>query len=166
MPIDPSPEPPVCENDEAAMRLAIAEAEHAPAHGDVPVGAVAIVGGRVVAARHNERELRPDPTAHAEMLLLRDVAGALGDWRMGGVTVVVTLEPCAMCAGAMVNGRVGRLVFGAYDPRAGAVGSLYNLCTDPRLNHELPVTGGVLADECGALLTSFFEGRRAEDPGG
>src|ERR1039457_2614399 len=113
MPIDPSPEPPVCENDEAAMRLAIAEAEHAPAHGDVPVGAVAIVGGR-------------------------DVAEAMGDWRMGGVTVVVTLEPCAMCAGAMVNGQVGRLVFGASDPRAGAVGSLYNLCTAPRLNHELP----------------------------
>jgi tRNA(adenine34) deaminase len=165
-PKDPHARPPVGEDDEAAMRLAITEAGRALGHGDVPVGAVAIVGGRVVAARHNERELRPDPTAHAEMLVLRDVAEAMGDWRMGGVTVVVTLEPCAMCAGAMVNGRVGRLVFGASDPRAGAVGSLYNLCTDPRLNHELPVTGGVLADECGALLTSFFEGRRAEDPGG
>jgi tRNA(adenine34) deaminase len=150
-------------SDEATMRLAIAEAERAPAHGDVPVGAVALVGGRVVAARHNERELHSDPTAHAELLALRDLAEATGDWRMSGVTVVVTLEPCAMCAGAMVNGRVGRLVFGAYDPRAGAVGSLYNLCADPRLNHEIPATGGVLADECGALLTSFFEARRAEN---
>jgi tRNA(adenine34) deaminase len=151
------------ENDETTMRHAIAEAERAAAHGDVPVGAVAIVDGAVVGARHNERESRPDPTAHAELLLLRDVAAARGSWRMDGVTVVVTLEPCAMCAGAMVNGRVARLVFGAYDPKAGAVGSLYNLCQDPRLNHEVEVTGGVLADECGALLASFFEGRRTEN---
>jgi tRNA(adenine34) deaminase len=142
------------------MRRAIAEAERALAHGDVPVGAVALVGGAVVAARHNERELRPDPTAHAELLLLSDVAAATGSWRMDEVTIVVTLEPCAMCAGAMVNGRVGRLVFGAYDQKAGAVGSLYNLCSDPRLNHEVRVTGGVLADQCAALLTAFFEGRR------
>jgi tRNA(adenine34) deaminase len=154
------PEGPI-EDDEAAMWLAIAEAERAVAHGDVPVGAVAVVGGRAVAARHNERELRPDPTAHAELLTLADVAAAIGGWRMDAVTIVVTLEPCAMCAGAMVNGRVGRLVFGAYDPKAGAVGSLYNLCTDPRLNHEVEVTGGVLAEECGALLTSFFGDRRA-----
>jgi tRNA(adenine34) deaminase len=153
------------ENDETAMRLAIAEAERALPHNDVPVGAVAVVAGRVVAARHNERELRPDPTAHAELLLLSDVATATGEWRMDAVTIVVTLEPCAMCAGAMVNGRVGRLVFGAYDPKAGAVGSLYNLCTDPRLNHEVEVTGGVLAEECGALLTSFFGGRRAHGAG-
>jgi len=151
------------EDDEAAMRLAIAEAGRAVAHHDVPVGAVAMLGGTVIAARHNERESQPDPTAHAELLLLRDVAVATGSWRMDGVTVVVTLEPCAMCAGAMVNGRVARLVFGAYDPKAGAVGSLYNLCQDPRLNHEVEVTGGVLADECGALLASFFEGRRAEN---
>jgi tRNA(adenine34) deaminase len=148
------------------MRRAIAEAERALAHGDVPVGAVAVVGGAVVAARHNERELRPDPTAHAELLLLRDVAAATGSWRMDEVTIVVTLEPCAMCAGAMVNGRVGRLVFGAYDQKAGAVGSLYNLCSDPRLNHEVRVTGGVLADRCAALLTAFFEGRRVKGSDG
>jgi tRNA(adenine34) deaminase len=168
MPIEPPEQrngSAVGESDEEMMRLAIAEAERALAHGDVPVGAVAIVGGSVVASRHNEREHHGDPTAHAEMLLLRDVAQAIGDWRMGAVTVIVTLEPCAMCAGAMVNGRVGRLVFGAYDPKAGAVGSLYNLCADPRLNHEVPAIGGVLADECGALLTSFFEARRATDPG-
>jgi tRNA(adenine34) deaminase len=152
-------------DDASAMERAIAEARRATDHGDVPVGALAIIGGSVVAARHNERELTHDPTAHAEILLLRDVALAIGDWRMGQVTVVVTLEPCAMCAGAMVNARVGRLVFGAYDSRAGAVGSLYNLCNDPRLNHELPVTGGVLAERCGALLSSFFEGRRAEGSG-
>src|ERR1700728_855121 len=126
MPIEPSHYPDaggglsLPNEDEMAMRLAIAEAERALAHDDVPVGAVAIAGGQVIAARHNARELRPDPTAHAEMLLLRDVAEAIGDWRMGAITVVVTLEPCAMCAGAMVNGRVGRLVFGADDPRAGA----------------------------------------------
>jgi tRNA(adenine34) deaminase len=148
--------------DERAMELAIAEAQLALAHGDVPIGAVAVIGGRVVASRHNERELSHDPTAHAEILLLRDIAEALGDWRMGTATVVVTLEPCPMCAGAMVNARLGRLVFGAYDPKAGAVGSLYNLCSDPRLNHELPVVGGVLAERCGALLTSFFEGRRGQ----
>jgi tRNA(adenine34) deaminase len=152
------------EADEVAMRLAIIEAGHAPAHGDVPVGAVAIVDGQVVASHHNERELRRDPTAHAELLVLQDVARVVGGWRLGAVTIVVTLEPCAMCAGAMVNGRVGRLVFGAYDPKAGAVGSLYNLCVDPRLNHEVPVIGGVLAEECGALLTSFFEDRRVKGP--
>jgi tRNA(adenine34) deaminase len=146
------------------MRLAITEAGRALAHGDVPVGAVAIVEGRVVASHHNERELRRDPTAHAELLVLQDVARAVGGWRLGAVTIVVTLEPCAMCAGAMVNGRLGRLVFGAYDPKAGAVGSLYNLCADPRLNHEVPVNGGVMAEECGALLTSFFDGRRVKGP--
>jgi tRNA(adenine34) deaminase len=151
-------------DDEAAMRLAITEAGRALAHSDVPIGAVAIVDGEVVASRHNERELRRDPTAHAELLVLQDVAQAIGEWRLGGVTVVVTLEPCAMCAGAMVNGRLGRLIFGAHDPKAGAVGSLYNLCADPRLNHEVPVTGGVLAEECGALLTSFFDGRRVKGP--
>jgi tRNA(adenine34) deaminase len=147
-------------DDRAAMRVALAEAAQAVAHGDVPVGAVALVGGRVVATRHNERELRLDPTAHAEILALQDAAAALGTWRLGEVTLVVTLEPCPMCAGAMVAARVGRLVFGAVDPKAGACGSLYQLCADPRLNHELPVTGGVLAAECGRVLEEFFAGRR------
>jgi len=147
-------------DDQSAMRVALTQATQAVAHGDVPVGAVAIVNGRVVAARHNERELRADPTAHAEILALRDAAADLGTWRLTDVTLVVTLEPCPMCAGAVVAARVGRLVFGAVDPKAGACGSLYQLCSDPRLNHELPVTGGVLAAECGGLLEEFFAGRR------
>jgi len=144
------------------MRLALDEAAAAAAHGDVPVGAVAVVDGRVVARRHNERELQQDPTAHAEVLALRDAAAAVGGWRLSEVTLVVTLEPCPMCAGALVAGRVGRVVFGADDPRAGACGSVYNLCVDPRLNHELPVVRGVLAAECGTVLTAFFADRRLE----
>jgi tRNA(adenine34) deaminase len=147
-------------DDRAAMRLALAAATQALDHGDVPVGAVAIMDGRVIATRHNERELRLDPTAHAEILALRDAAASLGTWRLGDVTLVVTLEPCAMCAGAVVAARLGRLVFGATDPKAGACGSLYQLCADPRLNHELPVTGGVLAPECGGMLEEFFARRR------
>ncbi len=142
------------------MVVALGEARAALAHGDVPVGAVALVGGRIVARRHNERQATGDPTAHAEVLALREAAGALGTWRLGEVTLVVTLEPCAMCAGALVNARVGRLVFGAADLKAGACGSLYNLCADPRLNHEVPVTTGIAADEAGALLQQFFAGRR------
>ncbi len=125
------------------MDLALAEARAAAQQGEVPVGAVTIVGGLVVASRHNERERTSDPTAHAEMLALRDTAAALGSWRLSDVTVVVTLEPCPMCAGALVAARVARLVYGASDPRAGACGTLYNLCADPRLNHELTVAGGV-----------------------
>ncbi|HEY5025958.1 MAG TPA: tRNA adenosine(34) deaminase TadA [Acidimicrobiales bacterium] len=147
-------------DDHAAMRLALAEATRAASHGDVPVGAVAVVDGRVVSARHNEREIGGDPTAHAEILALRDAAAALGTWRLGDVTLVVTLEPCVMCAGALVAARVGRLVFGATDPKAGACGSLYQLCADPRLNHELPVTADVLAAECGVVLAEFFAARR------
>jgi tRNA(adenine34) deaminase len=150
-------------DDEAAMDLALDEARAAAAHGDVPVGAVALVDGAVVARRHNEREQTGDPTAHAEILALRDVAAARGTWRLDDVTLVVTLEPCAMCAGALVNARLGRLVFGAADLKAGACGSLYNLCADPRLNHEVPITSGVQADACGALLTDFFAGRREAD---
>lgn len=146
--------------DDAAMALALALAGQAVAHGDVPVGAVTVLDGRLVAARSNERELTGDPTAHAEILALRDTAVALGGWRLSGVTLVVTLEPCPMCAGALVAARVGRLVFGAFDPRAGACGTLYNLCNDPRLNHELPVTSGVRAEECTTLLTSFFAAKR------
>ena len=127
--------------DTDAMRLALDEAGAAVAHGDVPIGAVALVDGRVIASRHNERELRQDPTAHAEILALRDAAEALGTWRLSAVTLVVTLEPCPMCAGALVASRTGRLVFGAADPKAGACGSLYQLCGDPRLNHELPGDG-------------------------
>jgi tRNA(adenine34) deaminase len=150
----------VTPNDARAMRLALVEAEAALVHGDVPVGAVALVGGRVVASRHNERELRQDPTAHAEILALRDAARELATWRLSTVTLVVSLEPCPMCAGALVAARIRRLVFGAPDPKAGACGSLYQLCSDPRLNHELPVTSGVLADEAGLLLGRFFAARR------
>ena len=155
----PSPAGPVMDDD-SAMALALGEAAAAPAHGDVPVGAVALVGGRVVASRHNERERTGDPTAHAEILALADAAAAVGSWRLGEVTLVVTLEPCPMCAGALVAARLGRLVFGAADPKAGACGSLYNLCADPRLNHEVPVTPGIRADEAAAQLTGFFAGRR------
>jgi len=151
---------PTASDDVGAMRLALAEAEAALVHGDVPVGAVALADGRVIAARHNERELRQDPTAHAEILALGDAARALATWRLSAVTLVVTLEPCPMCAGALVAARTGRLVFGAADPKAGACGSLYQLCGDPRLNHELPVTAGVLADEAGLLLARFFADRR------
>jgi len=142
------------------MAVALEEAALATGHGDVPVGALALVSGQIVARRHNEREVRNDPTAHAEVLALADAAAALGTWRLGDVTLVVTLEPCAMCAGAMVNSRLGRLVFGTADPKAGACGSLYNLAADPRLNHEFPVTPGVRQEECAALLTDFFEKQR------
>ena len=145
---------------ESAMGLALVEARSAALHGDVPVGAVVFVGDRVVAKAHNERELRADPTAHAEILAIREAAKVLGTWRLEAATLAVTLEPCAMCAGALVASRMGRLAFGAVDLKAGACGSLYNMCSDPRLNHELPVTGGVLAVECGAVLTEFFAGLR------
>ena len=143
------------------MGTALAAAAEAPVHGDVPIGAVVVVGGEVVARRHNEREHLGDPTAHAELLALRDAATAVGDgWRMLDATVVVTVEPCAMCAGALIAARVRRVVFGTPDLKAGACGSLYNLCADPRLNHELPVTAGVLADRSSALLTAFFAEKR------
>lgn len=144
------------------MALAVAEARAAAQEGEVPVGAVAVIGGRVVAARHNEREGAADPTAHAEILALRDAASSIGGWRLSELTLVVTLEPCPMCAGALVAARVKRVVFGATDPRAGACGTLYNLCTDPRLNHEIEVTGGIGAAECAALLSSFFAAKRTD----
>jgi tRNA(adenine34) deaminase len=147
-----------------AMALALEEAEAAVAHGDVPVGAVLVDrSGEVLAHRHNERELAQDPTAHAELLALRDAAAALGSWRLEGTTLVVTLEPCPMCAGALVAARVERLVFGAADPKAGACGSLYNLCVDPRLNHEVRVVPGVASEQAAALLTAFFADRRGAD---
>ena len=142
------------------MRLALEEARAAADHGDVPVGAVVIVDGELIARRHNERELTGDPTAHAELLALRDAATFRRGWRLDGATLVVTLEPCPMCAGALVAGRVSRLVFAAADPKAGAAGSLYNLCADPRLNHELEVTDGVLAAASTTLLAGFFQARR------
>jgi tRNA(adenine34) deaminase len=144
-----------------AMALALEEARLAADAGDVPVGAVVLdEAGEVVARRHNERHAAGDPTAHAEVLALRDAAAARGTWRLDGCTVVVTLEPCPMCAGALLLARVATVVFGAADPKAGACGSLYNLCVDPRLNHEIGVVHGVQAEECGALLTSFFASRR------
>lgn len=142
------------------MGIALETAATALDHDDVPVGAVALRDGSVIATRHNERELNGDPTAHAELLVLRDVARQVGSWRLDDITMVVTLEPCPMCAGAMVTARIQRVVFGAADPKAGACGSLYNICADPRLNHELEVVGGVRADECSKLLTEFFAGRR------
>lgn len=142
------------------MRLAVVEAVAAEAHGDVPIGAVVVRDGVVIAARHNERELTGDPTAHAEVLALRDAATVVGHWRLLDCTLYVTLEPCVMCAGATVNARVGRVVFGATDPKAGAVTSLFQVCGDERLNHRPPVTSGVLAEECGALLKAFFAARR------
>lgn len=147
-------------DDDALMELALAQARQALAHDDVPIGAVVVVDGTVVAARHNERERLADPTAHAELLALRDAAAAIGSHRLDGATLVTTLEPCPMCAGAALLARVERVVFGADDPKAGACGTLYNLGADPRLNHEFAVRGRVRRDECAALLTDFFEVRR------
>lgn len=146
--------------DDELMELALAEARDAPLHGDVPVGAVVWRDGEVLACRHNERERTGDPTAHAEILALRDAAACLGGWRLDGATVAVTLEPCPMCAGALQQARVARVVFGADDPKAGALGSLYNLGADPRLNHEFEVVPWVRADECAALLQEFFSDLR------
>jgi len=147
-------------DDNEAMGLALEEARAALDHGDVPVGAVALVGGQVVARRHNEREKTADPTAHAEVLALRDAAAERGSRRLDDLTLVVTLEPCPMCAGALVAARVQRLVFGAADDKAGACGSLYNLCADPRLNHEVEVVPGVRADDAAMLLSDFFAAKR------
>ena len=140
-----------------AMRLALDEARVAAAHEDVPVGAVVLdPSGAVLASAGNERELTGDPTAHAELLALRRAAVRRGEWRLDGHTLVVTLEPCTMCAGALVLARVGRLVFGAYDPKAGAVASLFDVVRDPRLNHRIDVRGGILDTECGTMVRSFF----------
>ena len=148
--------------DDQAMRLALDQAAAALDHGDVPIGAVVVRDGEVIAARHNERELTGDPTAHAEVLAIRDAARVVGHWRLLDCTLYVTLEPCAMCAGALVSSRIGRVVFAATDPKAGAVVSLYEICSDHRLNHRPPVTGGVCGDEAGALLRAFFADRRAQ----
>jgi tRNA(adenine34) deaminase len=142
------------------MQLALAEASGALTHGDVPIGAVVVSGDDVVGAAGNERELRGDPTAHAEVLALRAASEKLGTWRLEDTTMYVTLEPCPMCAGALVLARVGRLVYGSPDPRAGAALSLYNIVADPRLNHQMTITTGVLEDECAALLRAFFADKR------
>ncbi len=148
-------------DDAAAMALALDEARQAGAAGEVPVGAVVVVDGAVVARAGNRREQDRDPTAHAELLALRAAASALGSWRLDGATLVVTLEPCPMCAGALVGARVARVVYGAANTENGACGTLYNLCVDPRLHHEVTVVHGVEAEAAGRLLDSFFASRRA-----
>ena len=143
------------------MRLAIAEAEAALAENEVPIGAVIVQGERVIASAHNQREQLHDPTAHAEMIAITQAAEALGDWRLQGCTLYVTLEPCPMCAGAIVQARIPLVVYGATDPKAGAVATVFQLLSDRRLNHQSQIVPGVLTDQCGRLLTRFFEAQRA-----
>jgi tRNA(adenine34) deaminase len=149
-------------NDEAFMRAALKEALAAYEKGEVPVGAVVVDSGRIIGRGHNQRETLNDPTAHAEMIALTAAAEARGEWRLEGCTLYVTLEPCPMCAGAIVNARVRRVVYGASDPKAGACGTLFNLVQDARLNHRSELQGGVLADEAGEVLKSFFREARAK----
>ena len=144
------------------MAEALAEARSAGGEGEVPIGAVVVHEGRIVGRGRNARERTLDPTAHAEVLALREASRTLGRWRLSGATLYATLEPCAMCAGALVNARVDRLVFAVHDPKAGAAGTLFDIVRDARLNHQLEVTSGILADECGNLLTSFFRARRGK----
>lgn len=148
------------EMDATFMVAALEEAELALTHGDVPIGAVVVVDGEAVGRAHNERELRGDPTAHAEVLALQAAASERTGWRLDDATLYVTLEPCPMCAGAAVLARVARLVYGPQDPKAGAAYSLYNIVQDPRLNHQMDITSGVLQERCAELLRRFFEGRR------
>jgi tRNA(adenine34) deaminase len=151
----------VVHRPEEAMTVALAEAEEAVAHGDVPVGAIVVdASGAVVGRAHNRREVDGDPTAHAEIIALREAARARGTWRLEGCVLYVTLEPCAMCAGALVLARIRRLVFAADDPKAGAVGALWDIPRDPRLNHRVEVVRGVMAERSAALLRSFFAARR------
>ncbi len=149
------------QEDERLMREALREAEASLESQDVPVGAVVVRGGRIIGRGRNQREMLQDPTAHAEIIALTAAAAELHSWRLEGCTLYVTLEPCAMCAGALVLARVQRLVFGAEDPKAGACGSVFDLVRSDRLNHRLEVTGGVLAEACAGLLRGFFAGRRA-----
>ena len=146
--------------EEYFMRLALREAERALEHDDVPIGATVVHEGEVIGAGRNERELRQDPTAHAETIALREASRALSSWRLVDAVMYITLEPCAMCAGAIVLARVSRVVFGATDPKAGAAGSVFDVLGEPRLNHRPEVAGGLLADEAGALLQDFFDDRR------
>ena len=147
-------------DDERWMREALLEAQAAQAHGDVPIGAVVVHAGRVIGRGHNEREHRKDPTAHAEVLALREAAAALGSWRVLDSTLYVTLEPCAMCAGAIVLSRIPRVVYGTTDPKAGAAGSVLDVLAEPRLNHRPRVDGGVLGETCADVLRAFFAERR------
>jgi tRNA(adenine34) deaminase len=147
-------------DDERYMRLALEEARQAPERDEVPVGCVVVHEGRVIGRGHNQREFLADPTAHAEVVALRQAAAALGTWHLEGATAYVTVEPCCMCAGALVNARVGRLVYGVPQPKSGACESLYSIPQDPRLNHRLEVRAGVLAEESAALLRDFFRARR------
>ncbi len=147
------------------MRLALAQAEKAAALGETPVGAVLVIGDEVIAAAHNMREIRQDPAAHAELLVVREAAARLGRWRLSEATVYVTLEPCLMCVGAMVLARVRRLVYGCRDPRAGALGSVHDVVRDGRLNHTYRITPGVLEAECRGVLTDFFEKLRGKKEG-
>jgi tRNA(adenine34) deaminase len=149
--------------DQAMMVLALDEARAAAVHGEVPVGAVVVHDGEVIARAHNLREGLQDPSAHAELLALREAARKLGRWRLTGCTLYVTLEPCAMCAGALVLARIDRLVYGCDDPKAGACGSVVDLVREPRFNHRLEVIGGLLANECGRVLTEFFACRRGQE---
>jgi len=148
-------------DDAVAVRAALVEARAALGLGEVPIGAVVLdPSGALIASAHNERELGDDPTAHAEVVALRRAGEAVGSWRLDGCTLAVTLEPCTMCAGAIVLSRIGRLVFGAWDPKAGAVGSLWDVVRDRRLNHRPEVASGICADECSELLADFFAGKR------
>jgi len=151
---------PLFPDEDYFMRLALREAEKAREHDDVPIGAVVVRGGELLAAAHNERELRQDPTAHAEILALREAARAIGSWRVLDATLYVTLEPCAMCAGAVVLARIPRVLYGATDPKAGACGSVLDVLGDVRLNHRPEVISGLFAPECGQLLSDFFASRR------
>ncbi|MGI5840498.1 MAG: tRNA adenosine(34) deaminase TadA [bacterium] len=147
-------------DDEALMREALAQAQQAYALGEVPIGAVVAIDGDIIGRGHNLRETAADPTAHAEIVALRRAAGVLGGWRLNGATLYVTIEPCPMCAGALIQARVRRLVFGAKDPKAGAVGSVLNLLEEKIFNHTVEVTAGVLAEECRAIMQDFFRQRR------
>ncbi len=149
-------------NDEYYMSLALGQAQQAWEDGDVPIGCVILYQDQIVAKARNQRELLNDPTAHAEMIALTQAADAVGSWRLHGCTLYVTLEPCCMCAGALVLARIDRLVFGCYDPKAGACGSLYNIVEDARLNHRIPVTDRVLEEPCSQILKDFFAQRRAQ----
>ena len=149
--------------DKIMMSLAIEEARRALEYGDVPVGAVVTVGGEVVATAYNRREADNDPTAHAEVLALREAGRVLGSWRLSGAIVYITKEPCVMCAGALMSARVARVVYGAQDPKYGAAWSVFNILQDDRLNHRTEVTAGVLVEECMALLREFFKGKRVND---
>ena len=154
--------PKALDNDERYMKIAMEAARIAEDNGDVPIGAVIVFEGRIIAKAYNQREQLQDPTAHAEIIALTQAAAALESWRLNGCTIYVTLEPCPMCAGALVLSRIDRLVYGCDDPKAGAVKSLYNIVQDERLNHRLQVTAGVLTDDCGAQLQDFFQRRREE----